>query len=91
MNALIVVSLTLAAVAGTVVVATGAPDRQAVTLSFFGLTLTAVFAALSAPDVALSQLGVGTAIVPMMVMLAIRTIRGHARRPRQRDGGEAER
>jgi uncharacterized MnhB-related membrane protein len=85
MNVLIVVSLTLVAVTAIVVVATATPERQAVTLSFFGLTLTVLFAALSAPDVALSQLGVGTAVVPLMVMLAIRTIRGHAARGRDRD------
>lgn len=79
MTALIVVSLTLVAVAGTVVVFTMVPERQAVALAAFGLTLTVLFAALSAPDVALSQLGVGTAIVPMMVLLAIRTIRSHRR------------
>ena len=31
-----------------------------------------LFVVLQAPDVALSQLGVGTAIVPLMIMLAIR-------------------
>jgi energy-converting hydrogenase B subunit D len=77
---LIIVSLTLVAVAATAVVLTGDPERQAVTLAFFGLTLTLLFAALQAPDVALSQLGVGTAVVPLMVMLAIRTVRGHRRK-----------
>lgn len=88
MNVLIVLSLTLVAIAGTVVVTAQDPARQAVTLSFFGLTLTVLFAALSAPDVALSQLGVGTAIVPLIVMLSIRTIRGHRdREKRQQAGG----
>lgn len=86
MTVFLVLALTLAGAAGTAVVVTGRPEQQAVTLAFFGLTLTVLFAALSAPDVALSQLGVGTAIVPMMVMLAIRTIRGHGRRDRDRDG-----
>jgi uncharacterized MnhB-related membrane protein len=36
-----------------------------------------LFLLLTAPDVALSQVVVGTAIVPLMVMLAIRKIRGH--------------
>jgi uncharacterized MnhB-related membrane protein len=77
---LVIVSLTLVAVAATAVVLTSDPERQAVTLAFFGLTLTLLFAALQAPDVALSQLGVGTAVVPLMVMLAIRTVRGHRRK-----------
>lgn len=75
MSVLVIVSLTLVAAAATAVVATGDPERQAVTLAFFGLTLTVLFAVLQAPDVALSQLGVGTALVPLMVMLAIRTVR----------------
>jgi uncharacterized MnhB-related membrane protein len=83
MSAAIVVSLTLVALAGTAVVITDAPARQAVTLSFFGLTLVVLFLALQAPDVALSQIGVGTAIVPLMVMLAIRTMR--ADRARKKD------
>jgi energy-converting hydrogenase B subunit D len=77
---LIVVALTLVALTGTAVVATDVPERQAVTLSFFGLTLAVLFLALQAPDVALSQIGIGAAIVPLMVMLAIRTMTGrHAR------------
>jgi energy-converting hydrogenase B subunit D len=82
MTALIIVSLTLVAVMGAAVVMTGAPQRQAVTLSFFGLTLTGLFTVLDAPDVALSQLGVGSAFVPLMVLLAIRTMAGHRRKER---------
>ena len=74
MSVLIVVALTLVALAGTAVVATDVPERQAVTLSFFGLTEVVLFLALQAPDVALSQLGIGAAIVPLMVLLAIRTM-----------------
>jgi uncharacterized MnhB-related membrane protein len=80
-----VLALTLAALAGTAVVFADAPERQAVTLSVFGLALVVVFMALQAPDVALSELGVGTAIVPLMVMLAIRTMRKDRRERRRRD------
>ena len=93
MNVLLAVALTLVALAGTAVIATNRPERQAVSLSFFGLVLTVLFAALQAPDVALSQLGVGAAIVPLMVMLAIRTINAtHARQlsAGAGDGGEGE-
>ncbi len=80
MNVLLAAALTLVALAGTAVIATDLPERQAVSLSFFGIALTVLFVALQAPDVALSQLGVGAAIVPLMVMLAIRTINTrHAR------------
>jgi uncharacterized MnhB-related membrane protein len=75
-DVVLVILLTIVAAAGTAVVMTNAPERQAVTYAFFGLTLSLLFLALQAPDVALSQLAVGTAFVPLMVMLAIRKIRG---------------
>ena len=75
MTLLIATALTLVALAGGAVVFTDAPDRQAVTLSVFGLTLALLFFVLQAPDVALSQLGIGAAIVPLMVMIAIRKVR----------------
>jgi uncharacterized MnhB-related membrane protein len=75
-TAAIAIALTLVAVAGTAVVFTSAPERQAVTLSVFGVLLSLLFFVVQAPDVALSQLAVGTAFVPLMVMLSIRKIRG---------------
>lgn len=69
--------LTLVAAAGTAVVFTDDAERQAVSLSVFGLLLVVLFVALQAPDVALSELGVGAALVPLMVMLTIRKIRRH--------------
>jgi energy-converting hydrogenase B subunit D len=75
MNLLIVMSLTLVALGAVAVVMTDDPARQAVTLSAYGLLLAVLFLTMSAPDVALSQIGVGTAIVPLMVMLAIRKAR----------------
>lgn len=86
MSVLIAIALTLVALTGTAVVAASIPERQAVTLSFYGLTLTVLFLVLQAPDVALSQLGIGTAIVPLMVMLAIRTITARHARDRREDG-----
>ena len=60
MNALIVIALTLVAVGAVAVVLSDDPARQAVTLSVYGLLLAGLFMTLSAPDVALSQIGVGT-------------------------------
>jgi energy-converting hydrogenase B subunit D len=74
-SAFIAIALTLVAIAALVVVMTDDPARQAVTLSVYGLLLAVLFMALTAPDVALSQIGVGTAIVPLMVMLAVRKMR----------------
>lgn len=75
MTVLIAVSLTVVALAATAVVLTRDPERQAVTLAVFGTTLVVLFVILQAPDVALSELGIGTAIVPLMVMLTLRTMR----------------
>jgi energy-converting hydrogenase B subunit D len=72
---LIAIALTVVALAGTAVVFTDPPERQAVTLSIFGTTLVVLFVVLQAPDVALSELGVGTAVVPLMVMLTLRAMR----------------
>ncbi len=75
MTALLVVALLLVALAGTLVVLAPGPSRQAVTLSVFGLALTVLFVVLQAPDVALSQLGVGTVVVPLMIMLTVQKTR----------------
>jgi uncharacterized MnhB-related membrane protein len=74
---LIGITLALVALAGLGVVLTHDPERQAVSLSALGLALVLLFMALQAPDVALSQLGVGTALVPLMMMLTVRKLRRH--------------
>lgn len=75
MTIIVAVTLALVAAGGTVIVFTSDPLRQAVTLSIYGLVLAVVFLELSAPDVALSQIAVSSAIVPLIIMLAIRKIR----------------
>lgn len=77
MTALIAIALTLVLAGGVAVVFSDDPQRQAVTLSVYGLLLTLLFFLLAAPDVALSQVVVGTVLVPLMVMLTIRKIRGN--------------
>ena len=74
MTAIIGVALTLVLLGGTAVVLTEKPTRQAIMLSAYGVVLGLLFLSLSAPDVALSQIGVGTAVVPLVVMLAIKRI-----------------
>jgi uncharacterized MnhB-related membrane protein len=76
MSLVIGAALTVVLAAAIAVVATQDPRRQAVTLSVFGLCMAVLFLTLQAPDVALSQVGIGTAIVPLMVMLAVSKIRG---------------
>ena len=67
----VAVLLVLVGVAATVVVLTRDPTRQALVLSAYGLLLGVLMLALSAPDVAMSQLAVGAAVVPLLVALAI--------------------
>ncbi len=76
MMLLIFLALGLVTVAGTLVVLTRDPARQAVILSVFGLTLAILFVTVQAPDVALSQLAIGTAVVPLMIMLTIQKLSG---------------
>jgi energy-converting hydrogenase B subunit D len=77
MTVLIAIALTLVLAGGVAVVFSDEPQRQAVTLSVYGMLMTLLFFLLAAPDVALSQVVVGTVLVPLMVMLAIRKIRGN--------------
>lgn len=84
MTALVMLMLGLVAVGGTVVVFTRAPARQAITLSVYGVLLSVLFLVLAAPDVALSQVAIGSAVVPLMVLLALRTVRKSARKAREK-------
>jgi energy-converting hydrogenase B subunit D len=70
-----VAALLLVAAAGTAVVLTRDPLRQAVVLSFYGLLLGILFFAFQAPDVALSQITVGSVGVPLMLLLTIAKVR----------------
>lgn len=72
----LLVALAFVAVAGFAVVATRDPRRQAITLSLFSLGLALLFVVLQAPDVALSELAVGSAVVPLLVLLTIRKVGG---------------
>lgn len=75
MTALQAVSLIAVAVAGTAVVATRDPLRQAVTAGVLGVGLAVLFLAFGAPDVALSQIVVAGVAVPVMVLLTLAKIR----------------
>lgn len=83
MTWIIALALVFVAVGGTVTALTPDPERQALALSLYGLLLTVLFFTLAAPDVALAQLAVGTVVVPLIVMLAVRKIR-HVREDARR-------
>ncbi len=61
-------AFTLVAFSGTAVVLTHHPKRQVLVLSFFGMMLSLLFMTLQAADVALSELAVGTAALPLMLL-----------------------
>jgi energy-converting hydrogenase B subunit D len=69
--------LLVVAALGTLVVATRDPLRQAAVTRIFGLALAALFLAVQAPDVALSQIAIGAIVVPVLVLLAMAKIREH--------------
>ena len=55
--------------------------RQAILLSFYGLGLTALFVVFQAPDVALSELVVGTIAYPLVLVAAIARVKSKRTRP----------
>ena len=71
MTAVQAVALVLVAGAGTAVVLLRDPRRQAVAVSYLGLMLAVLFFAVSAPDVALSQLAVGAVALPIVILLTL--------------------
>jgi energy-converting hydrogenase B subunit D len=81
-DAVIVVALLLTAASATAAVATRDPARQALVLAVLGLLLGVVFTVLQAPDVGLSQLAVGSALTPLLIMLSVRKVK---RRGKQDD------
>ena len=63
--------LILVALGGTAVVLERDPLRQAIVASVFGLLLGLLFFAFQAPDVALSQIVVGSVALPSMIVLTL--------------------
>jgi uncharacterized MnhB-related membrane protein len=80
---LTVVALLLVAASATAAVATRDPARQALVLALLGLCLAVLFTVVQAPDVGLSQLAVGSAVTPLLIMLSVRKVR---RRPKDGKG-----
>ncbi|GAA2568849.1 MULTISPECIES: hydrogenase subunit MbhD domain-containing protein [Streptomyces] len=83
-QALIAVALVLVAASATVAVATRDPARQALVLAVLGVVLAVLFTVLQAPDVGLSQLAVGSALTPLLLLLTVRKVK----RRRQRQGSD---
>ena len=92
MSALLVVELTLLGGSGLIVVLIREPVRQAIALGIFGLLLAVVFFTVQAPDVALSEIVVGSVALPAMLFLAIAKIRAQETEAleREAEAGDAE-
>lgn len=71
MTILLVMTYLLAAAAGAGVVLSREPRRQVLALAINGMALTLLFVALQAPDVAYSEIVVGTAALPLMFLAAL--------------------
>ncbi|GHC68173.1 DUF4040 domain-containing protein [Streptomyces cinnamoneus] len=78
-DALLAAGLLLVAAAATAAALCRDPARQAVLLSLLGLGLALLFTVLQAPDVGLSQLAVGSAVTPLMLLLTVRKVRRRKR------------
>lgn len=64
------------AVGATVVVLTRDPLRQVLAFGLYGLLLTVLFLLLRAPDVALSELAIGSAALPLILLVTLAKLRG---------------
>jgi uncharacterized MnhB-related membrane protein len=85
MTALQLAALLLVGVAGTAVVLTPDPLRQALVLGIFGLALTLLFFTFQAPDVALSEIVVSGVGLPLIILAALRKIHDQEERGEERD------
>lgn len=75
MSALQALGFVLVALGGTAVVLTRNPVQQALVLGVYGLLLTFLFLLLQAPDVALSELAVGSAALPLILLVTLAKVR----------------
>ncbi|MGZ6322246.1 MAG: Na(+)/H(+) antiporter subunit B [Ktedonobacterales bacterium] len=71
MLALAWIILILVGLSAPGVVLTRDPLKQCIAVSFYGLLLALTFFIFQAPDVALSQITIGAAILPAIILLAL--------------------
>lgn len=71
---LVALMLVSAGLAGWLVVVSRDPRRQVYALCGNGLVLAMLFFVLQAPDVALSEIAVGTVIVPLLFLVTLAAV-----------------
>lgn len=76
MTVLLALLFLLLAVTGAGVALSRNPVRQVMAMAGHGLTLTLLFLALQAPDVAFSELVVGTAALPLLFLVVLASTHG---------------
>ena len=76
MGVLQAVLLVLVGAGATAVVLTRSPVRQVLVLSAYGMVLALLFLVFQAPDVTLSELAVGTVVLPALLLLTLARVRG---------------
>jgi uncharacterized MnhB-related membrane protein len=70
------------------VVLTRDPLKQCIAVSFYGLVLALVFFIFQAPDVALSQITIGAAILPAIILLCLVKMRRQNQLRERRGAGK---
>ncbi len=75
MNIVITLLFLLVAATGTGVALTRSPRRQVMAMAANGVALALLFMALQAPDVAFSEITVGTAALPLLFLVVLASIR----------------
>lgn len=78
LQALQVALLLFVASGATLVVLTRRPVRQVIVLSAYGLVLALLFLVLQAPDVSLSEVTVGSIVLPLLLLAALAKVRKDA-------------
>lgn len=74
MNWLVVIVLLASALSGLLVVTSRVPRRQIYAMGANGTVLALLFFVLKAPDVAYSEIAVGTVIVPLLFLITLAAV-----------------
>jgi energy-converting hydrogenase B subunit D len=82
-----IVVLALVGIGGLAVVAVRESLRQVLVLGIYGVLLAALFMVFQAPDVALSEVAVGGAALPALLLIALAKVRAAERQSDEDDPG----
>jgi uncharacterized MnhB-related membrane protein len=77
MTVLQLAALAAVAVGGTATVLVRDPLRQLIVAGAFGLSLAVLFLVFGAPDVALSEIGVATVVIPVLALVTLARMAEH--------------